>query len=130
MTDTFRSYAAMLGFTGVGLGAFGAHALKSTLLARGTTDSWRTAVTYQLVHSLALLALSTREVDRESTVRWDVVGNCWLVGTVLFSGSIYGLSLGGPRFLGPITPVGGLFMMAGWGVLYFGSEGNNTNKEM
>jgi uncharacterized membrane protein YgdD (TMEM256/DUF423 family) len=120
----------MLGFTGVGLGAFGAHALKSTLLARGTTDSWRTAVTYQLVHSLALLALSTREVDRESTVRWDVVGNCWLVGTVLFSGSIYGLSLGGPRFLGPITPVGGLFMMAGWGVLYFGSEGNNTNKEM
>jgi uncharacterized membrane protein YgdD (TMEM256/DUF423 family) len=130
MTDTFRSYAAMLGFTGVGLGAFGAHALKSTLLARGTTDSWRTAVTYQLVHSLALLALSTREVDRESTVRWDVVGNCWLVGTVLFSGSIYGLSLGGPRFLGPITPVGGLFMMAGWGVLYFGSEGNNINKEM
>lgn len=130
MTDTFRSYAAMLGFTGVGLGAFGAHALKSTLLARGTTDSWRTAVTYQLVHSLALLALSTREVDRESTVRWDVVGNCWLVGTVLFSGSIYGLSLGGPRFLGPITPVGGLFMMAGWGFLYFGSEGNNTNKEM
>lgn len=125
MTDKFRTSAAMLGFTGVGLGAFGAHALKSTLLARGTTDSWRTAVTYQMIHSLALLAVSTREVDRDSTVKWDMVGNCWLIGTVLFSGSIYGLSLGGPKLLGPITPIGGLFMMAGWGALCFGSEGSN-----
>lgn len=130
MTDSFRSYAAMLGFTGVGFGAFGAHALKATLQARGTTDSWRTAVTYQLIHSLALLAVSTREVDRKSSVRWDLVGNCWLLGTVLFSGSIYGLSLGGPKLLGPITPVGGLFMMAGWGVLFFGSEGNSNTKDL
>lgn len=124
MSDTFRSCAAFLGFTGVGLGAFGAHALKSTLLARGTTDSWRTAVTYQLLHSVALLAVSTREINRESTVRWDIAGYCWALGTVLFSGSIYGLSLGGPRFLGPVTPIGGLFMMAGWGALAFGYEGN------
>lgn len=128
MIDQFRSYAALLGFTGVGMGAFGAHALKATLLARGTTESWRTAVTYQLIHSLALLAVSTRNVDRESTVRWDVVGNCWLLGTVLFSGSIYGLSLGGPKVLGPVTPVGGLFMMAGWGVLFFGSEGHGNKR--
>ena len=128
MTDKFRSCAAFLGFTGVGLGAFGAHALKDTLLARGTTDSWRTAVTYQLIHALALLAVSTREVDRQSTVKWDVVGYCWLAGTALFSGSIYGLSLGGPRLLGPITPLGGLLMMGGWGALFLGSEGGGKHE--
>jgi uncharacterized membrane protein YgdD (TMEM256/DUF423 family) len=122
--DKFRSYAALLGFTGVGLGAFGAHALKSTLLARGTTDSWRTAVSYQLIHSLALLAVSTRNADPNSTVNWDRIGGLWLVGTILFSGSIYGLSLGGPKLLGPVTPIGGLIMMAGWGALFLGSEGS------
>lgn len=123
MSDKFRTFAAMLGFTGVGLGAFGAHALKETLTARGTTDSWRTAVSYQLIHALALLAVSTREVDRQSTVKWDMVGYCWLAGTVLFSGSIYGLSLGGPRMLGPVTPIGGLIMMGGWAALMLGTEG-------
>jgi uncharacterized membrane protein YgdD (TMEM256/DUF423 family) len=123
MTDRFRSFAAFLGLTGVGLGAFGAHALKETLSARGTTDSWRTAVSYQLVHALAILAVSTREVDRKSSVPWATVGYCWLVGTVLFSGSIYGLALGGPRLLGPVTPLGGLIMMGGWGALLLGTEG-------
>jgi uncharacterized membrane protein YgdD (TMEM256/DUF423 family) len=128
MTDLFRSYAALLGFTGVGLGAFGAHALKSTLLARGTTASWQTAVSYQMIHALAMLAVSTREIYRDSTVPWNTVGNCWFAGVVLFSGSIYGLALGGPRLLGPVTPMGGLLMMAGWGALYFGSEGNGKGK--
>jgi uncharacterized membrane protein YgdD (TMEM256/DUF423 family) len=123
MTDKFRSCAALLGFSGVGMGAFGAHALKATLAARGTTASWTTAVSYQMIHALALLAVSTREVDHDSTVPWAVVGNCWIAGSVLFSGSIYGLALGGPRVLGPITPVGGLLLMAGWGALWFGSEG-------
>lgn len=125
--NTFRSYASVLGLTGVGLGAFGAHALKETLKARGTTDSWRTAVSYQLIHALALLAVSTREVDRKSTVPWDTVGNLWFFGTLLFSGSIYGLSLGGPRILGPITPLGGLCMMVGWGALFMGNEGGKNN---
>ena len=124
MTDTFRSYAALLGFSGVGLGAFGAHALKATLATRGTTASWTTAVSYQMLHALALLAVSTREVDRHSTVPWTAVGRCWVAGSVLFSGSIYGLALGGPRLLGPVTPVGGLLLMAGWGALFFGSEGS------
>lgn len=130
MTEKFRYYASFLGFTGVSLGAFGAHALKSTLNARGTAASWSTAVSYQMIHALALLAISTRgsETKRgESTVLWNVVGNCWFVGTVLFSGSIYGLALGGPKFLGPVTPMGGLLMMAGWGALCLGSEGKKEN---
>lgn len=129
MTDTFRSYAALLGCSGVGMGAFGAHALKATLSARGTTASWTTAVSYQMIHALALLAVSSREVDRDSTVPWTIAGNCWVAGSVLFSGSIYGLALGGPRFLGPVTPLGGLLMMAGWGALFFGSEGNGFGQQ-
>ena len=58
-----RKAAGFFGFTGVALGAFGAHMLKQTFAKNGTTDSWKTAVSYQLVHALALLAVSTREVD-------------------------------------------------------------------
>jgi len=128
MSDQWRTWAAILGATGVTAGAFGAHALKKTLAARNTTDSWRTAVTYQLVHALALLALATREVDHRggSTVPYDTAGKLWAGGTTLFSGSIYALSLGaGEKFklLGPITPLGGLLMIGGWVALGMGSEG-------
>lgn len=100
----------LLGFSGVALGAFGAHALKETLTARGTLGSWQTAVLYQLVHAAALLALSGRAPGGKITgIAW-----CWVIGTVLFSGSLYWLALGGPKFLGPLTPLGGLGLLAGW----------------
>ena len=63
-----------MGLVGVGAGAFGAHALKATLAKRGTGDSWRTAVMYQLLHSLALLSVATREIDHKSTVKYDTAG--------------------------------------------------------
>lgn len=101
----------LLGFSGVALGAFGAHALRATLLERGMLSAWQSAVLYQLVHSVALLAL----------LGWNSVGakivwiaRCWIIGVILFSGSLYWLALGGPRFLGPITPLGGLGFLAGW----------------
>jgi uncharacterized membrane protein YgdD (TMEM256/DUF423 family) len=103
--------AGLLGFTGVGLGAFGAHALKDTLTASGTLPLWQTAVQYHLIHAVALLAIGV----------WPGAGNqahwiawCWTAGVMLFSGSLYGLALGGPRILGPITPIGGLALLAGW----------------
>jgi len=105
------------------MGAFGAHALKKTLTERGSMDSWRTAVTYQIFHALALLVLSTWEMDHKSTVPFDASAKLFIGGTVLFSGSIYGLSLGGPRILGPVTPLGGLCLIGGWCALGFGSEG-------
>ena len=124
MSDQWRQCAAMLGATGVAAGAFGAHALKATLTQRNTTDSWRTAVTYQLVHALALLAISTR--DGKTTVPYDTAGKLWVAGTVLFSGSIYALSLGaadkGFKLLGPITPLGGLLMIGGWVCLGLGVD--------
>jgi uncharacterized membrane protein YgdD (TMEM256/DUF423 family) len=96
--------AGVLGFTGVTLGAFGAHALKETLTTHGTTSTWQTAVLYHLVHAVALLALPVG--------RWP--GRCWIAGVVLFSGSLYWLALGGPKALGPVTPLGGLAFLAGW----------------
>lgn len=99
--------AGLLGFTGVALGAFGAHALKETLTANGTTAAWQTAVLYHLIHAVALVALPG----------WPWVGRCWLAGVVLFSGSLYWLALGGPKFLGPVTPLGGLALLLGWAQL-------------
>jgi len=96
----------------VALGAFGAHALKDILAARGSTDIWHTAVLYQLVHSVALLALCGWREMPVGLQKWTA--RCWAGGVVLFSGSLYWLALGGPKFLGPVTPLGGIGLLAGW----------------
>lgn len=102
--------AGLLGFTGVVLGAFGAHRLKATLEPAGQLENWKTAVFYQLVHAVALLALANW--PNQAIKR---IGACWVGGVVLFSGSLYCLALGGPiKFLWPITPLGGLALLAGW----------------
>lgn len=106
--------AGFLGFTGVALGAFGAHALKDTLAANGTTPAWQTAVLYQLIHAVALLGLAGWTDGGPQAHR---VGQCWIAGTVFFSGSLYWLALGGPKFLGPVTPLGGTAFLLGWALL-------------
>lgn len=104
------SAAGIVGLTGVALGAFGAHGLKATLEATGGLENWKTAVLYQLVHAVALLALASRP---EPALR--MVGWCWAVGVVLFSGSLYALALGVPaKFIWPVTPLGGLAFLIGW----------------
>ncbi|HVZ66181.1 MAG TPA: DUF423 domain-containing protein [Lacunisphaera sp.] len=103
--------SGLLGFAGVALGAFGAHALKDTLAARGSATTWQTAVLYQLVHAVALLALAGWSGGLPHA---RAIGLCWTLGVLLFSGSLYWLALGGPRFLGPVTPLGGLLFLAGW----------------
>jgi uncharacterized membrane protein YgdD (TMEM256/DUF423 family) len=121
MTPTLRFIilaAAILGFTGVSLGAFGAHALKETLTTRGHVGTWQTAVLYHLLHAVALLALAG---FAGSWPQARAIGWCWTLGTVLFSGSLYWLSLGGPKFLGPITPIGGLLFLAGWTLVGWGT---------
>jgi len=104
--------AAILGLLGVALGAFGAHGLGDTLASRGSTRTWETAVLYHLVHAVALLALALGG-DRAG-LRVGAIGACWVTGVLFFSGSLYLLALGGPRMLGPITPLGGLAFLAGW----------------
>ena len=108
--------AGLLGATGVGLGAFGAHALKDALLERGMTVAWETASRYQLIHAIALFVAAGWLHSSQAVIlkrfKWAIL--CWTGGTVLFSGSLYILALGGPRWVGPITPLGGIALLAGW----------------
>lgn len=114
--------AALVGATGVALGAFGAHGLKAALEARNTLHIWETAVLYQLVHAVALVAIGLSQApDRAHGPRWFArCSTAWLAGIVLFSGSLYWLALGGPRWLGPVTPLGGLSLILGWCFLGLG----------
>ena len=103
--------ASIAGATSVILGAFGAHALE-TRLAADKLASWQTAVQYHLVHSAVLAALALFAAHGERQIQLPA----WLfsLGITLFSGSIYLLVLTGQRWLGPITPLGGLCFIAGW----------------
>jgi uncharacterized membrane protein YgdD (TMEM256/DUF423 family) len=118
MTGSTRNItlaASVLGFLGVALGAFGAHALKPTLEAHGSVETWKTAVLYHLVHAVALLALAGwRDAHAGPSGK---VAALWTGGVVLFSGSLYWLALGGPKLLGPVTPLGGVAFLAGWALL-------------
>ncbi|MCB1229001.1 MAG: DUF423 domain-containing protein [Verrucomicrobiae bacterium] len=100
---------AVVTLVGIALGAFGAHALKEVLEAGDHVDTWHTGVFYHLIHGVALTALGLSG-RRQKFAVW-----AWLIGVILFSGSIYGLCLlENARWLGPVTPLGGLSMMAGW----------------
>jgi uncharacterized membrane protein YgdD (TMEM256/DUF423 family) len=94
------------------LGAFGAHALK-THLSQDKLQVYETAVRYHFIHALGLLAIGVlmRQVDSE-WLRWSAV--LVFTGIALFSGSLYLLTFGAPRFLGIVTPIGGLALIAGW----------------
>ena len=100
--------AAALCFLAVALGAFGAHALRSTIESHGLLDVWNKAVLYHFVHAIALLALALAGAANR--------GAWWLLfaGIVLFSGSLYLMALTNGRWLGAITPLGGLCFLAGW----------------
>lgn len=108
--------AGLMGLTGVALGAMGAHALKATLIERGMMSAWDTAAKYHLLHALALLgAAAWQRTATGSGARKALwAARCWCAGVILFSGSLYWLALGGPRWLGPVTPLGGVAFMAGW----------------
>lgn len=101
---------ALLGALAVVLGAWGAHGLQERLAAAGRVQVWETAVFYHFIHVLALLVLAL--AGRYARLR--LVALFWGVGILLFSGSLYYLSLGGPSWLGPVTPLGGLFLILGW----------------
>ena len=106
--------AAGSGAAGVALGAFGAHALKSQLAATDTISTWDTAVHYHLLHAVVLLVIGLWSKINPDSTALGASGVLIFVGIVLFSGSLYGLALGGPRWLGPVTPLGGLAFIVGW----------------
>ena len=112
MERVFFAAGCVVGFLGVGLGAFGAHALK----ARLTPDALATfeiGVRYQMYHALALLAVAW------ACTKWpgplaNASGWLFIAGIAVFSGSLYVLVLTGAKWLGAVTPIGGLALLAGW----------------
>ena len=111
--------AAINGLMAVGAGAFGAHLLESRLDPRAA-HTFELATRYQMYHSLALLGISWLICHRSSRIV-SAAAMCMSIGIVFFCGSLYGLSLAGWRWLGPITPIGGSFLMLGWLLLTIGA---------
>jgi uncharacterized membrane protein YgdD (TMEM256/DUF423 family) len=108
--------AALSGATAVIFGAFGGHGLKH-LVGPDLQHTWHTAVEYQFLHTLALLAVALHA--NAAVYRW--VLRLWLVGILLFSGSLYALVLTGQYMAAFVTPFGGLSLIAGWSVLAWGA---------
>lgn len=100
--------AAVSGFLVVALGAFGAHGLKDMLTNQGTLDIWEKAVLYQMFHTLAILVLASRPTVHTGAAV------CFLIGMIIFCGSLYLLAVTNIRWLGAITPLGGLSFLIGW----------------
>lgn len=101
--------AGLLGAIAIALGAFGAHGLKERLaLIPEAVGWWQTATFYLLTHAIAVGAVAARSP-------WPA--RLWAVGSVIFAGTLYAMTLGAPRWLGAITPIGGSLLIAGWVVL-------------
>jgi len=109
---TFGILGSVFGFLGVALGAFGAHALKDRLIPEDMAI-FETAVHYQMIHALALLAVALL-VGRGGSGPSALAGWAFVTGIVLFSGSLFVLVFTGERWLGAVTPVGGVSFLLGW----------------
>lgn len=117
MTGFFWIAGSLLALIGVAAGAFGAHALRERL-AEDMLAIFETGVRYQMYHALALLLAAWATTQWPSSAA-NAAGWFFLIGIVIFSGSLYVLSLSGVGWLGAITPIGGVAMIAGWAFLAF-----------
>lgn len=114
---TWVMLAAISGFLGVAFGAFGVHGVSDPKF-----QEWlRTGSQYQFVHALAVVAAAVFVANGAQDARFAPI--FFLVGTLLFSGSLYAMALGAPRILGAVTPIGGLAFMAGWVILAWSARG-------
>ncbi|AGP36091.1 DUF423 domain-containing protein [Sorangium cellulosum] len=125
MERLFFLLSGVYGFLGVALGAFGAHGIKAKLdaLPDGALRAswWQTGSLYHLVHALAL-ALAAHLAARTGGTAATAAGFCFAAGVLLFSGSLYVMTLTDLR-LGAVTPLGGLFFLAGWGAVIVAALG-------
>jgi uncharacterized membrane protein YgdD (TMEM256/DUF423 family) len=117
MSKLWLSFSAIYGLLAVLLGAFGAHALKAKL-SPDLLAVWKTANEYQFYHALALglIGLLLRGAPDRAL---DAAGWCFVIGVLVFSGSLYALALSNVRVLGAITPIGGLLFIAGWALMFY-----------
>lgn len=116
ISRNFIITAAVLGFFGVALGAFGTHGLRATFEANGRLDTFETATHYQMIHALALLAVAWVQSQWPSRLTmW--AGYLFAVGVILFSGSLYLLAIFNLTIMGAVAPFGGASLLAGWALL-------------
>jgi uncharacterized membrane protein YgdD (TMEM256/DUF423 family) len=119
MHKRFLAIAAVFGGLAVALGAFGAHGLERLTTDEKILQGFRTGTQYQMYHALALLLVAGL-YDKFSLVPVKWAANCFITGIILFSGSLYLLTYfkiqesDAVKFVGPVTPVGGLFLISGW----------------
>jgi len=119
MDRLFVVFGALSALVAVGLGAFGAHGLRSRL-SSDMLAVFETGVRYQMYHALGLLACGWA-VSRWPSSVLVAAGWLFVAGTLVFSGSLYALTLSGQRWLGAITPLGGVALLAGWVALAWGA---------
>lgn len=119
MHKNYLIAAAIFGGLAVALGAFGAHGLESITSDGKILHGFQTGVQYQMYHALALLVIAIMyEKFQNKWIKW--AGNCFITGIILFSGSLYLLTFlkiqesSAVKFVGPVTPLGGIFFIAGW----------------
>ena len=116
MAKLFITLASLSGMLAVVLGAFGAHALKSRL-DDNALNIFHTAVQYHFYHSFALLAVGVIALSQPQTALLKSSGYLFILGILIFSGSLYLMSITGVRWLGAVTPLGGLAFIVGWACL-------------
>jgi len=123
MAQLFVSIAAILGGLSVAAGAFASHALREKISER-SLEIFDTGARYQMYHALALLLIALL-ISRTTSPQPMLVASGWLfiIGIAIFSGSLYALSLTGLKYLGAITPLGGVAFLVGWGALAFAAWG-------
>ena len=123
MQKIFLSIASILGLLSVAIGAFGAHGLKNLLEKNGRLPNFETAVKYQVYHVFAIITVAVL-MDKYSEKLMTYAGYSFIGGILLFSGSLYILSLTNVTKWGAITPVGGLLFIIGWGLMIVGLNQN------
>ena len=125
MKNKFLAFSAFSGFFCIALGAFAAHGLQNVLESKEL--AWiQTGIQYQVFHTLALLALGlfqiANQVQNPPACRakaFNIIGGSWVLGILLFSGSLYSLAFTGVKGFAWSTPIGGIFFMIGWSALFY-----------
>ena len=127
MPKIFLLLSSINAFLAVSLGAFAAHSLKERLVATDLLTTFQTGVQYHMYHALAMFGIALLSIQFPASGLLKASGYLFMLGIVLFSGSLYILSLSGIRWLGAITPIGGVAFLAAWGALAWFAISENLN---
>lgn len=125
-TGFWLRIGAVWGALAIAMGAFGAHGLKNRLAELGSTANFQTAAQYHMYQALALIALGALAHAGKTGTALTVAGWGLFAGSLIFSGSLYVLSLTGMKWLGAVTPIGGALMIVGWAALAVAAGGGRN----